>query len=131
MSAKVDQFCDRVRDRLDAIAGRLMAVKTNMKALPEQAEKAQARLRVWKQCVQQPGANLKAKALDARAGRAETYAADVLECAVASIDEAEKAILAAVGAGIDADVAQKAAGSAPPGGRGMKTHEGAVCRRAM
>jgi len=111
--------------------GRLMSVKTNLQALPEQAEKVRARLEVCKQCARPPGASLNAKALNARANRAETYAADALECAVVSIDEAEKAILNAVGARIDADVAQKAVASAPPDDRGMKTHEEALCRRAM
>jgi hypothetical protein len=37
MSAKVDKFCDRLRDRLNAIAGRLQSVKTNVAALPDQA----------------------------------------------------------------------------------------------
>jgi hypothetical protein len=131
MSTKVDQLCDGLRDQLDAIERRLTSVRTNIKALPEQAERIRARLEVWKQCAPQPGISLKAKALNARADLAETYAADALECAVASIDEAEKAILNAVGARIDADVAQKAAASASPGGRGMKTHERTLCRRAM
>jgi hypothetical protein len=131
MSAKIDQLCHRLRPQLDAIEGRLMSVKTNMRALPEQAEKIRALLEVWKKCVEQPGASLEAKALNARADRAETHAADALKCVVASIGQAEKAILDAVGARIDADVAEKAAASGLPRGRGMETYEGTLCRRAV
>jgi len=136
MSAKVDQFCDQLRDRLSTIEGRLQSVKTNMKALPEQAEKAlrdklaEARTKVQaqKERVEQTRANLKARGqqkvaetkeavsewkakgetriLNARADRAEAYAADALDYAVASIDGAEEAILDAVVARIDADGAQ-------------------------
>jgi hypothetical protein len=44
--------------------------------------------------------------LNARADRAETYAADTIDSAVASIDEAEDAIHEAAVARIDTDAAQ-------------------------
>lgn len=37
MSAKVDQFCDRLRDRLHSIEARLESVKTHIHSLPEKA----------------------------------------------------------------------------------------------
>jgi hypothetical protein len=38
MSAQVDQFCDKLRDRLNAVEGRLRAFETDMQGLPAQAE---------------------------------------------------------------------------------------------
>src|SRR5262249_39223822 len=114
MSAKVDQFCDQLRDRLNTIEGRLKSVKTNIQTMPEQAEKAlrnkldEARNKVQaqKERVEQTLANLKAQAqqkmaetketvsewkakretrkLNARADRAERYAADAIDYAAAS-----------------------------------------------
>jgi chromosome segregation ATPase len=136
MNAKVDQFCDKLRDRLNTIEGRLQSVKTNMKALPEQAEEAlrdklesaRTKLQAQKERVEQTRANLKARAqqkmaetkeavsewkakretrkLNARTDRAEAFAADAIDDAVASIAQAEEAILDAVVARIDADAAQ-------------------------
>ncbi len=136
MSAKVDEFCDRLRDRLDAVEGRLHSVKTNIQALPEQTEDAlrdkldevRARLQGQKEHIDQTRANLKAWAqqkaaetkeavsewkakrearqLNARADRAEAYAADAIDFAAAGIDEAEEAILDAAVARFDADAAQ-------------------------
>ena len=133
MSAKVDQFCDNLRDRLNFMDGRLQSVKTNLEGLPEQAEKAvrakldQARtkLRAHKESAEQTLANLKARAqqkvaetkeavsewkakreirkLQARAERAEAYAADAVAYVLATLDEAEEAILDAVVARMDAD----------------------------
>ena len=136
MNAKVDQFCDNLRDRLNFMEGRLQSVTTNLKGLPEQAEKAvrakldQARtkLRAHKEGAEQTLANLKARAqqkvaetkeavsewkakretrkLQARAERAEAYAADAVAYALATLDEAEEAILDAVVARMDADEAK-------------------------
>ncbi|HJZ91236.1 MAG TPA: hypothetical protein VKE40_10210 [Gemmataceae bacterium] len=136
MSAKVDEFRDTLRDRLDDVEGRLQSVKTNIETLSDQAEKAlrdkldqaRAKLQGQKKRVEQTWANLQARAqqtmaetkeavsewrakretrkLNARADRAERYAADAIDFAVASIDEAEEAILEAVVARIDADAAQ-------------------------
>ena len=36
MSAKVDQFCDKLRDQLDTVERRLQTVKSNIQELPEQ-----------------------------------------------------------------------------------------------
>jgi hypothetical protein len=47
--------------------------------------------------------------LKARADRAEAHAADAVDFALATIDEAEEAILDAVVARIDADKAEKSA----------------------
>ena len=70
MNAKVDQFCDKLRNRLDTVEGRLKAVKTNMKALPGQAEKAlrdkldeaRTKIQAQKERIEQTRANLKARA---------------------------------------------------------------------
>jgi DNA repair exonuclease SbcCD ATPase subunit len=133
VSAKVDQFCDRLRDRLNAIEGRLQSFKTSIRAMPEQAEQdlrdkleaARAKVQAQKKGVDQARARLKAQAqqkvdeskeavsewqakretrkLNARADHAETYAADAIDNATASIDEAEEAILYAAVARLDAD----------------------------
>ena len=51
-------------------------------------------------------ASRETRKLNARADRAETYAADTIDFAVASIDEAEDAILESAVARIDTDAAQ-------------------------
>jgi hypothetical protein len=128
MSAKVDQFCDHLRDRLNTIDEQLQSVKTNIQSLPEQAENtlrlkldaAQTRLQALKERVEQTRANLKTQAqqqmaateaavsellatgetrrLNARADQAETDAADAIDHAVASMGEVEEAILDAAAA---------------------------------
>jgi hypothetical protein len=133
MSTKVDQFSNKLRDRLDTIEGRLKSVKTNIQDLSGQADKAlrdkltaaQNKLRAEKERIEQTRANLKARAeqkmtdtkeavsewkakretrkLNNRADQAETCAADAIDYAVASIDEAEEAILYAAVARLDAD----------------------------
>jgi hypothetical protein len=136
VSAKANQIYDKFHHQLDTIEGRLQSVKTNMKAMPEQAEKAlrdkldeaKSRIQAQKKSIEQTRADLKARAeqkvsetkeavsewkakhetrkLNARADRAEDYAADAVEFAMAGIDEAEEAILEAVVARIDAEAAQ-------------------------
>jgi chromosome segregation ATPase len=136
MSTKVDQLCNQLRDRVNTIEGRFQSVKTNMKALPAQAEKAlqdkleevRTKVQAQKERIEKTRANLEAQAkqkvaetkeaisewkakhetrkLNARADRAETYATDALDSAAASIDEAEEAILYAAVARLDADAAQ-------------------------
>jgi uncharacterized protein (DUF342 family) len=133
MSANVDQFRDRLRERLNTIERRLQSVKTNIQALSEQAEKdlrdkleaARTKVQAQKERIERTRANLKAQAqqkmdeskeavsewqakretrkLNARADGAETYAADAIDNAAASIDEAEEAILYAAVARLDAD----------------------------
>jgi chromosome segregation ATPase len=135
MSAKVDQFCDNLRDRFDGVEGRIQSVKTNVQALPGQADKtmrekldeAHRKVQSQKDRIDQTRANLKARAeqkmaetkdkisewkakretrkLNSRADRAEAYAADAIDYAMANIDEAEEAILDAVVARVDADAA--------------------------
>ena len=136
MSAKVDQFCDTLRDQLNLIEERLQAAKVNLEGLPEQAEKAvrakveQARtsLQAQRERVELTWANLKASAeervaetkemvsqwkanhemrkLQARADGAEAHAECAIEFAVVAIGEAEEAILDAMVARMDADVPQ-------------------------
>jgi ElaB/YqjD/DUF883 family membrane-anchored ribosome-binding protein len=136
MSAQVDQFCDMLRDRLNAIEGRLQCVMADVKGLPGKAEKAlqdkleetRSKLEAGKERVEQTRANLKARAqqmmaatkeavtqwkakgekrkLQARADWAEAYAADAISNAMASLDEAEEAILNAIVARMDVDAAE-------------------------
>lgn len=69
MSAKVDQFCDRLRDRLRTIEGWLESVTEDIQALPEKVredlraklEHARTRLRTQKKHVEQTRADLKAR----------------------------------------------------------------------
>ena len=136
MSANVDKFCNDLRDRLNAIERRVESVKADVKAFPGQGEKvlrdkleaARNRLNAEKERVNQMRTNFEAQArqkiaeskeavsewkkkhetrmLNARADRANEYAGDAVALAVASIDEAEEAILDAVVARIDADAAK-------------------------
>jgi len=133
MSAKVDKFCDDLRDRLNTVESRLHAAKTNVQALAGQAEetlrqqcdelhrkaqaekdrierlrgsltaKAQQKLAETTEIVREWKAKNETRKLNARADRAQVYAADAIEFAVAAIDEAEKAILDAIVARMDAD----------------------------
>jgi hypothetical protein len=136
MSERVDKFCDGLRDRLNAVEARVQSVKANVQALPGKAEKAvqdtvdeaRAKVHAQKERVEKTRAGLKAwaqqklaetreaihewkakreaKKLTARADRAEAYAADAIALALASIDEAEEAVLDAVAARMDADAAK-------------------------
>jgi peptidoglycan hydrolase CwlO-like protein len=136
MSAKVDQFCDALRDRLNAVEGWFESVKADVKGMPEKADKAlrakldqvRTKLQAEKERVEKAQANLKARAqqkiaetkemisewkakhetrkLQARADWAEAYAADAVAVALASIDVAEEAVLDAVMARMDADAAK-------------------------
>jgi hypothetical protein len=136
MSAKVDQFCDSLRDQLNLIEDRLLSAKVNLEALPEQAEKvvqakleqARTNLHAQKERVEQTWASLKARAeeqiaettetvirwkanrefrkLQVRADRAEAYAEHAIEFAVAAVSEAEAAILEAMAARMDVDALQ-------------------------
>jgi hypothetical protein len=138
MSAKIDQFCDRLRDSLDALDSRLHSVKANIHALPGKAEQvlhddlAAARRKVDDQVVraEQARDGIKAWAtaklaetreaigdwkakretqkLNSRSDRAESYAADALFFAAAAVDEAEAAILEAAVARRDSDASQPA-----------------------
>jgi predicted nucleic acid-binding Zn-ribbon protein len=136
MSAQVDQFCDKLKGRLDTIEGRIQSAKSQIAGLPDKGEKAVRKLldnahsnvESRKQRVDQAFANLKAQAeekvaetkeevarwkqqrdvrkLTSRADRAEAYATDAIDYAIATIEEAEEAVLEAVVARHDADAAQ-------------------------
>jgi hypothetical protein len=136
MSAQVDQFCEKLRDRLDTLEDRVMSSKSKIRSLPERGEEAvrakfeesHNELQARKERFEQAAANLKARAqqkvvatkeeisqwkaqhevrkLTARADRAEDYAADAIDFAADAIDEADAAILEAVVARLDADAAQ-------------------------
>jgi hypothetical protein len=123
MSAKVDQFCDRLRDRLNTIEGWLESVKGHIQALPERVrkdlrnklEQARARLQTQKNRVEQTRADLKAQpeqavellvesvigwkpAPEVRAPYpgehpAEAHAAATIDHAAAGIDQVEDAML--------------------------------------
>jgi peptidoglycan hydrolase CwlO-like protein len=131
----VDQFCDTLRDRLNALEGGFQSIKTSLQGLPEQAEKAlrakldevRTKLQAEKKRIERTRADLQTRAqqkiaetkeaidewkakhetrkLQARADRSEAYAADAVYLAMACIEEAEEAILDAVVARMDADAA--------------------------
>lgn len=135
MSERVDKFCDSLRERLNALEGRIQSVKTDVKALPAKAEKAlrekldeaRTKIQAQKARVEKARLDLKTRAdqkvaetveainewkakrevrkLNARAERAELYAEAAMVLALASIDEAEEAVLDAVAARKDADAA--------------------------
>jgi uncharacterized protein (DUF342 family) len=135
MSAQVDQFCDKLRDRLDTLEERVQSAKSRIRSLPQRGEDAvRAKfeeshndLQARKERFEQSAANMKARAqqkvaatkeeisrwkaqhevrkLNARADCAEDYAADAIDFAATAIDEADAAILEAV-ARLDADAAQ-------------------------
>ena len=109
MSAQVDQFCDKLRDRLDTLEVRVQSAKSGIRNLPERGEDAvrakfeESRndLQARKERFEQSAANMKARAqqrvaatkeeisqwkaqrevrkLNARADRAEDYAADAID----------------------------------------------------
>jgi len=136
MNAKVDQFWDNLRERLNRVEARLNKARTNIQALPGQAEKAvrerlselRRKLLTQKDRVDKARANLEAHAqqkvtetieaidqwkasrearkLLARADRAEANAADALEFAEFVVGQAEEAVFEAVVARIDAKAAQ-------------------------
>lgn len=132
MSARVDQFCDALRDRLNSMETRVEAFKSRVRAIPEKAEaelrkaqdEAHLRVEAGKKRVEQLRTKLRAgadqklaetkqtirdwkakgesKRLIARADFAEAYAADAVEFAVMALDEAEGAVLDAALARMDA-----------------------------
>src|SRR4051794_32034124 len=123
MSAKVDQFCDNLRDRLNTMEARLTSFKTTVQALPEQSQKvvqakldeARHELQAQKEHIDQTRAGLEARVqekltetkeaigrwkakretqkLNHRAERAEEYATFAIDFAAYAINEAEEAIL--------------------------------------
>ncbi|MFN0017194.1 MAG: hypothetical protein ACKVP0_02980 [Pirellulaceae bacterium] len=142
MSARVDQFCDQLRDRLNTFEDQLARLKTNVQKLPKQGEQslqkclteARSKIEVEKKKVEQAQASLKSRAeqkigqakdaisqwkakgerglLNARAELAEQYAADAVYVAVAALSDAEEAIVDAVIARNDAAPAETPAAAA-------------------
>jgi hypothetical protein len=136
MTAQIDQFCDKLKNRLDVMAQRIQSTKSQIEGLPDKGEKAVRRLldnihsnvESRKRHVDQVLANLRARTqqnvaetkeevsrwkqqrnvqkLNSRADHAEAYAADAIDFAIAGIEQAEYAALEAVGARLDADAAQ-------------------------
>ena len=135
MSATVETFCDTLRDRLNSVEKRIQTAKRNVQSLADEGEKAvrqkcdelQRKAQAEKNRIERLRGSLNSKAqqkiaetkevvngwkaknetrmLNARADRAEAYAADAIEFSLAAIDEAEGAILDAVVARMDADEA--------------------------
>jgi hypothetical protein len=123
MSAKVDRFCDWLRDRLNAIEGWLESVKTDLQSLPGKVRKAlrtkldeaQTKLQAQRERLEQTRAEFKARpphavpereemiaewkaepetrAPAAGADRAEAHVAQTIDRAVASIDDVRDAML--------------------------------------
>ena len=136
MSAKVDQFCGNMRDRLNTVEGRLTSLKTSIQAMPKQAEKAvrekldeahlnirsemehfektrvnleahaREKLTETREAISEWKAKRETQVLNARADRSEANAADAIDNAAFAIKEAEEAILDAVVARHDADPAR-------------------------
>ncbi|MGL4554974.1 MAG: hypothetical protein ACRC33_27725 [Gemmataceae bacterium] len=139
MSAKIDQFCDRLRDGLNAVETRLQAAVASVRtfhgkaeqvlhddlaaARPKvegqmaQVEKAREGVKAWatarvaetREAVADWKATRATEKLKARSGRAESYAADAVFLAAAAMDEAEAAIREAAVARRDSDATQPAA----------------------
>jgi exonuclease VII large subunit len=139
MSVAVDQFCDKLRDRLNAIEARLKTVKTDIQDRSEAAEtalrgkldeirtklkdqggrmdqmrselkaRAQQKIAETKEAISDWKVKQETRKLKARAERAQAYAADAMEYALATIDEAEEAILDAMLARMDTERSEKPA----------------------
>lgn len=122
MSAKVDQFCDSLHDRLRTIEGWLESVVKHMQSLPEKVrkdledklQKAHSKLQAQKESIEQTRADLKSQpqqkpeipeaattwkakpevqAASAGADATGAHAAATIDHAVASIDEVSDAML--------------------------------------
>jgi hypothetical protein len=136
MSTQVNSIGDRLQNRLDTIEEQIKSTRSRVVAATEQGERAlrdkvdeaHDAIQARKQRVEQALANLKARAqqkvtatkeeiadwkakrevrkLNNRADRAESYAADAIDFALAALDEADAAVLDAVVARLDADAVQ-------------------------
>jgi membrane protein involved in colicin uptake len=133
MSERIDKFCQNLQTRLNDLESRALALKASVRSAPQQAEealhkqmeqlqkkidsqkkaasKARTEIESWldqkkaesKATVEQWKAKHEAKKLAHRADRAEEYAMAAFVVALASVDEAEHALLEAIAARIDAD----------------------------
>jgi len=96
-----------------ALQQKLAEARTKVEAHKQRVEKARADLKVWadqkaaetKEAISEWKAKHEARKLNARSERAEAYAEAAVVLALASIDEAEEAILDAAAARMDADKA--------------------------
>lgn len=131
MSDSVNGFCDGIHEQLEALEGRMDALKANIgttwHSLHEKLDEvrrrdietrpvvmeARNRLQQW---IQERGAEVpgmieqsvkshETGQLAERAGRAEEFAGIAIMLARASIDDAERMILEAIAARLDADAA--------------------------
>ncbi len=142
MSDKVDQFCEKLKGRLNALADQVETLKANVKKLPEEGEQSlqkylnetRSRIAQRKKSVEQVRASLMTRAeqkfgqvkeaiiewkakgdvskLNLRADWAEEYAADAVFIAMAALADAEEAIIDALIARIDAEEAEAPAAAA-------------------
>lgn len=133
MGEKIDQFVENLRDRLNAVDGRMDNLKASIESAPAKAkadvqamvDKAKADHEARKHKIEETkkriNASLEAKKeeteakiaewkdqhevkkLEKRAQRAEEYAAELVWLAMVAIDEADYASLEAIAARIEAD----------------------------
>jgi prefoldin subunit 5 len=136
MTLKVDQFYDKLRDRLNLVDGGLQSLKVSFQSLPAKSEQSlraclesvKNQFQAGKDQAMQIQANVSAhveqklvetkeaisgwkmkketKNLCRRADRSEAHAVDAIDYALAAIGRAEEAILEAAIAHIDAIEAQ-------------------------
>lgn len=133
MSDNVSGFCDGVHEQLEALEGRMDALKANIgttwHSLHEKLDevrrrdvetrpvviKARTRLQQWFQergaevqgTIEQSVKGHETGQLSERAERAEEFAGIAIMLARASIDDAERMILEAIAARLDADAASE------------------------
>jgi hypothetical protein len=131
MNDNVRRFCESVHGKLETLDGRLDSLKLNIgttcHSLQEKLEEvrqrheasrqpltdARTRLELWfeeyrnstKQAIDRPEVHRDARELAARARQAEECAWTAIAIAEASIDDAERMILEAVSAKLDAEAA--------------------------
>lgn len=133
MSAKIDQFCESLRQQLTKLESRVEQAQANLEAAPkkteqalkeqlaeakanieakkQEAEDAKTKLETWIEAkkteteasIEEWKTKREQEKLIARADRAEEYAASAIVFALAAIEEAEVATLEAVGARLVAE----------------------------
>lgn len=137
MSERVDKFCHSLQTNLNDLEAHMASLKTKVQSAPKQAEeavhkqldqlkqkvdsqkeavaKAKTSVQNWidekkaeaRSTIDDWKAKREVKKLANRADRAEEYAAAAIRVALADMDEAEHAVLEAVGARLDAEAADK------------------------
>jgi len=129
MSDTVNRFCDSVHEKLETLEGRMDSLKLNVgstwhslqekldevrhkdEATQQAVAEARTNLEQWaeekkaeaKSTVDQWVENREAKKLAARAQKAEDCAGIAIKVAQASIDDAERMVLEAIAARLDAE----------------------------